>query len=122
MALSDTILATVGTARDFGYFPSACQLQSVTTTQDNYGDPKETWTDAGDPIPCRIEPRGDVSTEVKRQDGTIANNARYIKFAHYEPDVTSKLRAIVDEEVWNILDVDSDAQKTRTRLIVERIN
>lgn len=121
MSLFNTITQTVKTADDFGYFPSTCQLRTATAPQDDYGDPIEDWDDEGDPIKCRVEPRGDVSTEVRRADGTVALDARYIKLDHYVPAATREMQAVADGVTWNVLDVDNDAQHTRTRLIVERV-
>lgn len=113
---------TLDTAAAFGYFGWTVDIESVVRTDDDYGDDQEeTWTSEFEGLQCRVEEVGDASREFRRKDGTVAVNARYVKFRRYHPDITREMRAVIEGETYDILTVGADPQRAHTRLIVERV-
>lgn len=117
------LTSTLDSAAAFDYFSWRVTIESVVRTDDDYGSAQdETWTAEFEDLQCRVEPTGDASREMRRKDGTVAVNARYVRFRHYHPDIESNMRAVIEGDVYDILGVDHDPQKAHTRLIVEKVS
>ena len=106
-------------------FNALCTIETESVTQDpNSGE--ETISYAADPlmtsIRCYIEPTS-PTTEVRRTDQTIVENAYNICLQGYYPHIDVEDRArLNDNSVHNILAVNSDDTHTVTFLTTEIIN
>lgn len=106
-------------------FPSLCQVQQLTPTQDAIGGQIKTWTAlvGHEAIPCAIGARGSVpsraGSETRSATQTEVRRVRYVNLQGYFPKVVSLMRAVVDDDVYNILAVEHDSLNTYTRLDCE---
>lgn len=106
------------------FYPSLCTIQEATETQDGFGEVDETWSGvvALTNLPCVLAPLGMGSPErqeVRRPDGTIEVATHHASIAGRFPEITPKMRAVVDGGTYAILGVDMDSQRRTTRLRLE---
>lgn len=101
------------------FFDSSCTIQEYTETQDEWGEPIQTWVDkiGHVDIPCSIAPSG--GQEVKKADMTYVVSTHYIKLKGYYPEITEVMRAVVAGRNYDILLAGHDSRAKTTRLTVE---
>lgn len=110
----------------FDYLPlvyhSKCTIQQATEGQDASGHPVKTWSDLAGHIdlPCRKSPFR-TTGEVKDVKGIYTRASHIISIGKPLPEVTTKMRAVVDGTVYDILLPEQDGQSASTRLLVEEI-
>jgi len=101
------------------FFNSTCTIQEYTETQDEWGEPIQTWADKPGhiDIPCAIAPSG--GQEVKRPDMTYVVSSHYITLRGNYPAITEAMRAVVAGKTYDILLVEHDSRGITTRLSVQ---
>lgn len=100
-------------------FVHRCTIQQASTTQNEIGEPVETWADLPGHVdlPCRVAPLSmDERAELQL---TVTQRTITVLLAGSYPSVTTAHRALVDGTAYNILAAERDSEGVTTRLIAE---
>lgn len=103
------------------FYPSSCQIETPTESQDSAGQPIPSWAAVSGmtALACAVAvPGAGQKAEIKRPDGTIVIADFIITLASYRPTITEKMRAVVGGVTYDIVGVDFDSHQTMTRLVV----
>jgi SPP1 family predicted phage head-tail adaptor len=103
------------------FFPDVCTIQETPNpeTQDAAGQPVEDWQDLKDHemLECRVMPSG--GNEKRSTNQIVASSTHVILLAGYYPLITARMRAVVDDQVYEILLPEKDGLHAITRLVCE---
>jgi head-tail adaptor len=101
------------------FFPSRCMIEEATVTVDEYRDEVSAWSArlGHEDIPCAMAAAG--GQEVKRPDMTYVPATHRVTLAGHYPEITEKMRAVVDDITLDILLVEHDSHGQTTRLACE---
>lgn len=104
------------------FYPSLCTIQEATDTADSYGQPIPAWDDLADHIDlaCRIAP--DSGNEMRSQIQIYAVHGWTVALNGYYPDILETMRAVVDDVIYDILQVQHDGNNQTTRLRVRTLD
>ncbi len=95
-------------------FDQRVTIQQAIETQDPSGQPVCSWQDVYASLPCRLAPTGGQETRLPEQIYAISTHT--ISIAGYYPDITAKMRAVIDAIAYDILNVGCDSEHLTTRL------
>ena len=100
------------------FYPSVVTFQERTSSQDDYGQPVETWTNVSGlvELPCRFAPTGGSEPRSREQIVTVGTH-RIALTAVYP--VATAMRAVIGNVSYNILTVETDGQTNATYCNVE---
>jgi len=102
------------------YFPSLCTIQEDVGVYDGYSDNTDWQNFAGHvEIPCAYGPN--KGREVKQADQTYVVSNYTLSLRGYYPTITSKMRAVVDSRVFDILLVQTDSHGVTTRILLSEV-
>jgi head-tail adaptor len=108
------------------HFSGTCTIQESTETRAASGQITDSWADlAGHvDIPCAVgQARGGAPAEVRGGMAVVVTTGHVIALAGHYPDITTRMRAVVDETNWNILDIRHDPTAgAYTQLMVEAVS
>ena len=103
------------------FFPDVCTIQEKPNpgTQDAAGQEVESWSDlvGHEAIPCRVSPSG--GTEQRSANQIIARSTHVILLGGAYPAITARMRAVVKEQLYDILLPQIDGNEAMTRLVCE---
>lgn len=101
------------------FYPSVCDIQEVTETRDAVGQPRKTWGNLADHtgISCRVSPLGGGERRAPQQVYSVATHV--INLAGCYPAITTKMRAVVAGQAYDILLAQSDGGGNATRLVCQ---
>lgn len=104
------------------FYPHTCTIQVNTPAKSNAGQKVPSWNNLADhvEIPCRFSAGG--GSEVRQLRQTFAVKTPAIALQGYYPEITEKMRAVVDGQAYNILNPRHDAQHESTSLDVELVS
>jgi len=105
-----------------GFWPSACDIQVSTPTQDSYGEPVASWADVSGltEIPCAKAPLS--AMELQAAGYTATDQAWHVLLQGAYPAITTAHRAVVDSANFDIDAVETDQMSTVTRLRVRSVS
>jgi len=100
-------------------YPARCTIQAATETPGPTGQMVPTWADLVGHvnIPARVSPA--TGSERKAQNQIYTTATHVIALAGYYPAITSKHRAVVSGQVYDILLPQKDGNDLVTELICE---
>jgi len=111
--------------RDF--FPQTCCIQQASESLDEFGqaladDDESKWTPVTglEVIPCRVAPA--TGGRRRTPEMTVTNATHLIALAGHYPTITTKMRAVVDDQAYTILLPFHDAEGAMTRLTVQLVD
>lgn len=104
------------------WFPQRCTIQAGTRSRDAFGEWTDVWNDQPNlvGIPCRRAPQSNAGAERQTQEATTTGYQWRAALAGYFPQITTKMRAVIDGVVHDIDNVDWDANHTLTYLDLTR--
>lgn len=102
-----------------GYLPEVCAIQQEAPSQDSFGEEEENWVDVEgmEEVACRVSPSG--GTERKSPQAIWSVATHVITLAGAYPEITTKMRAYVDGQAYDILLRSVDGGGEVTRLVCE---
>lgn len=106
------------------FYPSLCTIQNHTSTQDDYGQPADTFADLADHVnlSCRIAPEPNSrSGERDAANRTTSEHTHIVDLRGYYPNISEVHQAIVDGATYDIEAVEHDGNKVTTRMKVQVI-
>ena len=101
--------------RDF--FPQLCSIQQATYAPNSSGERVATWADVDglSEIACKV---GNTAGGERRTSNELYLDAtNVIILAGYFDNITEIMRAVVDEQAYDILLVNSNSEKAVMRLV-----
>ena len=100
------------------FYPSTVTIQEPTETQDASGGIIRAWSDLADHVDlsCRIAPTG--GKEARMDTGVVLETTHRIALFGYYPDISPVHRAVVGDDTYDILVVESDGSSRTTYLTV----
>lgn len=104
-----------------GFFPALVTIQAKTVALDDYGQETETWADVSgwQAITCAKSP---LSASERQAAGYTATDRVWaVLLAGAYPTITTRNRATIDNETFDIDSVEVDQTGTLTRLRVRQI-
>ena len=108
------------------HFSSTCTIQESTETRADSGQITDSWADlAGHvDIPCAVgQGREGTPAEQRTSTAIVVTTGHVIALAGHYPDITTRMRAVVDGANWNILDIRHDPTAgAYTQLMVEAVS
>ena len=125
-SLADTIAGVIDLASDpeIAVFTSLCTIQSPNETLGPSGQPLlSPWANVAGmvDIPCTAPPLNSVrlsASEKKSLAEILSETFLHVLLSGYYPAIQTRWRAVVDGTAWDILGVESDSQKSMTRMEV----
>ena len=104
-----------------GFWPSSCDIEGSTATQDAYGEPVETWADVAGltGIDCAKAPLSAVERQAAQF--TATDQAWNVLLRGAYPEITTRHRAVIDGTTFDIERVETDQTETLTRLVVRSV-
>ena len=104
------------------FYPSLCTIQAPTETQDAAGQPIPSWTNLPGHVAlsCRMSPTGGGERKTPSQIYSVGVVTINLQEAY--PLITTKMRAVVDNVVYDILSVDIDGNNVSTRLTCQVVD
>jgi hypothetical protein len=110
--------------RDF--FPQTCTIQQASDDADEFGqeladDDETKWSNVTglEALPCRVAPA--TGGRRRTAEMTVTNATHVILLAGSYPTITTKMRAVVDDQAYTILLPGHDAEGAMTRLTVQLV-
>ena len=107
------------------HFSSTCTIQESTETRADSGQITDSWAAlAGHvDIPCAVGQGRGPAAEQRSGMAIVVTTGHVIALAGHYPDITTRMRAVVDEANWNILDIRHDPTAgAYTQLMVEAVS
>ncbi len=102
------------------FFTETCKIQEKETSQSDSGEPEiDSWTDVYSVINCAIGKK--EQKEARGETMTITTVTHRIILQGYYPDITSEMRAQVNNVNYNIQGVEPDYMLQKTSLSVEKV-
>lgn len=101
------------------FYPYNCDIQYCVETQDSTGYPVKTWMKLSGHglLPCRLSPSG--GSEAKTPTQVYSTATHVIELTNPYPSITTKMRAVIESQAYDILAVERDGQTGSSRLVVE---
>ncbi len=97
------------------FFATYCTIEQAVESQDSMGGVVPTWGTLFAYLPCRIAPAGGGE---RRQTNQIVLESTHTIVISGTYAITSKMRAVVEDVIYDILLVERDSEWTMTRLNV----
>lgn len=107
------------------HFSSTCTIQESTETRADSGQITDSWADlAGHvDIPCAVGQGRGPAAEQRNGMAIVVTTGHVIALAGHYPDITTRMRAVVDDATWNIRDIRHDPTAgAYTQLMVEAVS
>ena len=107
------------------HFSGTCTIQESTETRAASGQITDSWADlAGHvDIPCAVGQGRGAAAEQRTSAAIVVTTGHVIALAGHYPDITTRMRAVVDSASWNILDIRHDPTAgAYTQLMVEAVS
>jgi hypothetical protein len=95
-----------------GDFVKSCTIQEFSSTQDESGEPIETWSDLVGHVnlSCSVSRgNGSVTGEKIVSNATYTFNPLKVMLFDSYPTITTLHRAVIDSTIYNIVDVFRDS-------------
>jgi SPP1 family predicted phage head-tail adaptor len=106
------------------FFPDVAQIQERPNPegQDAAGQPVTSWSAlvGHEAIGCRVAPAG--GNERRSVNQVVAQSTHVILLTGAYPDVTARMRVVVDGQAYDILLAETDGNQVMTRLVCEVID
>lgn len=90
-------------------------IQSVTETRDEFGDPVETWADFDTNVPAEYLPVSGAE-QFQSQQHLATATARFR--IRYRTDLTRKMRIVFDGDTWNVQHFEEDRRFDRKQYTI----
>lgn len=109
------------------FYPSKLAVQQAVMSGTSYGTQVPTWSTVQDLglIDCRIAPMTIQSptgvNEPRLETLSYLTTTHQIALRGYYPQIEATMRAVVDDEAWDIKGTEHDANHTMTRLRVNKV-
>lgn len=106
-----------------GFYPSECTIQEPTEIQDDTGHPVASWSDLAGHVnmPCRLSPISGRAGEIRTPAQTYTEASHVVELTRTVPDVTTKMRAVVDGVIYDIVLIEHDGQGVSARILTELV-
>lgn len=109
------------------FYPSKATIQQAVASGNSFGDQTLTWTDVPNlsEIECRIAPltiqTPTFTNEARLEMLTYLTTTHHIAMRGYFPQIQESMRALIDDDAWDIKGVEHDGQNVTTRLRVNQV-
>lgn len=109
------------------FYPSKATIQQATASGNSFGDQTLTWATVANlqDLECRVSPltvnTPTFTNEASLETMTYLTTTHHIAMRGYYPEIRETMRALVDEDAWDIQGVEHDGQNVTTRLRVNRV-
>lgn len=115
------------TANVTAHFPNRATILDATVTYDEANQPQTTYADTANPlltnIRCYIEPiSGATSGEVRREGYSLVTDQWNCVLAGDYPQIDNTQGIRVDDVEYNIVNVSTEATRTITALVLEKVS
>jgi len=101
------------------FYPAVCAVQAATEVRDEVGQPIEAWANVPglDALPCRVSPSG--GSERRQPNQVYSLSTHVINLAGHYATISTKHRAVVALQAYDILLVEHDGNQQMTKLVCQ---
>ena len=130
-SITDVLSQALPAVESAGLFTSLCTLQQPDGTYVGSGQPSGTYSNVLGLVnlACMNAPLSSeriTATEVRELEEIMSQSMRHVLLDGYFPQIeggqTNGWRVIVDGDTFDLMGVESDSQRTMTRLHIRRVS